>query len=138
MSDRLANAVSDEAILLWLGSREALHENVTSIPGIDFLRLGQLIVELGVSRLAREASMSEASVRRRLAGFGGARWLAVNYRVHSAINLLRMETGTLVEVARRAGFGSASSFCRSFKKVTGQSPRNFLPQADVPRPRELA
>jgi len=49
-------------------------------------------------------------------------------RIQETIYLLRTSTLSVKEIARKAGFDSASYFCRVFKKITGISPAQYRKQ----------
>lgn len=48
-----------------------------------------------------------------------------NYRLNRAMALLRTSNLSIADIAEEAGFGSPQAFSRTFKKETGQTPRNY-------------
>ncbi|GBF57956.1 RCS-specific HTH-type transcriptional activator RclR [Candidatus Phycosocius bacilliformis] len=54
-----------------------------------------------------------------------------NLRVQRAMNLLAETPQTLEHVARVAGFSDAFAFSKAFKKIVGQSPKDFRLQAKL-------
>lgn len=84
-----------------------------------------------VPDLAREAGMSRSAFFDRFLRTVGVRpmeYLA-SWRMALAKDLLRGGKLALDEVARRIGYGSASTFSTAFSRHVGQPPRQFMRQA---------
>lgn len=47
------------------------------------------------------------------------------YRIHRALNLLKMTNDSILAVAMRAGFSSIATFNRNFLHYMGQSPKQW-------------
>jgi AraC-like DNA-binding protein len=78
--------------------------------------------------LAREAGMSRSAFFDRFTRLVGARPMEylLSWRMAVAKNLLRSGGLALDEVARRIGYGSASTFSTAFSRHVGQPPGRFL------------
>jgi AraC-like DNA-binding protein len=77
--------------------------------------------------LAREAGMSRSAFFGRFArmvGTGPMEYLLA-WRMAVAKSLLRSEDVSLDEVARRIGYGSASTFCTAFSRNVGMPPSRY-------------
>lgn len=84
-----------------------------------------------VPELAREAGMSRSAFFDRFVRLVGARPMEylLSWRMALAKNLLRGGGLALEEVARRIGYGSASTFSTAFSRHVGQPPRRFMRHA---------
>jgi AraC family transcriptional regulator len=92
----------------------------------DFVA-ANLLREIGLSDLAKIACLSEFHFSRAFQQSFGAspyRYLLVQ-RVERAKELLRAGDLPLKEVRERTGFKNASQFSRTFRSITGESPRQF-------------
>lgn len=80
-----------------------------------------------VEELGREAGMSRSAFFERFARTVGLRPMEylLAWRMALAKDLLRRESLSLDEVARRAGYGSASTFSTAFSRHVGQPPGRF-------------
>jgi AraC-like DNA-binding protein len=81
-----------------------------------------------VSELARETGMSRSAFFDRFALSVGIRPMEylLGWRMAMAKDLLRGGNIALDEVARRIGYGSASTFSTAFSRHVGQSPGRFM------------
>ena len=81
-----------------------------------------------VLELAGEAGMSRSAFFDRFARTVGVRPMEYlhSWRIAVAKSLLRGGKLTLDEVARRTGYGSASTFSTAFSRHVGQSPGKFM------------
>lgn len=81
-----------------------------------------------VSDLAREAGMSRSAFFDRFARIVGVRPMEylLSWRMAVAKGLLRSGGLALDEVARRIGYGSASTFSTAFSRHVGQPPGSFM------------
>lgn len=80
-----------------------------------------------LAKLAAAAGMSRSAFAQRFrntVGLAPLDYLS-RWRVQSAARLLRGSDRTVSSVARELGFGTESSFIRTFKRVTGQSPARY-------------
>lgn len=82
--------------------------------------------------LARKAGMSRSAFFDRFLRTVGARPMEylLSWRMAVARNLLRSGSLTLDEVARRIGYGSASTFSTAFSRHVGSPPGRFMRQAE--------
>jgi AraC-like DNA-binding protein len=99
---------------------ERLHPALTLIHG----RPGE---PWTVAKLAAAASMSRSAFAHRFkttVGLAPLDYLS-RWRVQSAARLLRATDRTVSSLAGEFGFSTASSFIRTFKRVTGQSPARY-------------
>jgi AraC-like DNA-binding protein len=80
-----------------------------------------------VAKLASVAGMSRTAFALRFKSMVGLAPLEylIRWRVHSAGRLLRATDRTVSSLATEFGFSTASSFIRTFKRVTGQSPARY-------------
>jgi AraC-like DNA-binding protein len=81
-----------------------------------------------VERLAREASVSRAVFAEkfsRAVEMPPMQYL-IHWRMAAAMEMLRAETLSMSEVARRVGYQSATAFTNAFTRHTGKSPRKFV------------
>ena len=84
----------------------------------------------GVESLAKKMYLSVSQLNRKLNALLGrpAGQLIRELRLHFAARLLAHNTGTISEVAQRAGFSDQAHFCRSFKKVFRCTPSHYQKQ----------
>jgi AraC-like DNA-binding protein len=84
--------------------------------------------------LAREAGMSRSAFFDRFVRMVGVRPMAylLAWRMAVAKNLLRNGGVALDEVARRIGYGSASTFSTAFSRHVGLPPGRFMRRSDTP------
>jgi AraC-like DNA-binding protein len=84
--------------------------------------------------LAREAGMSRSAFFDRFVRMVGVRPMAylLSWRMAVAKNLLRNGGMALDEVARRIGYGSASTFSAAFSRYVGLPPGRFMRRSDTP------
>ncbi|MDH6231733.1 AraC-like DNA-binding protein [Mesorhizobium soli] len=84
--------------------------------------------------LAREAGMSRSAFFDRFVRMVGVRPMAylLAWRMAAAKNLLRSGGVALDEVARRIGYGSASTFSTAFSRHVGLPPGRFMRRSDTP------
>jgi AraC-like DNA-binding protein len=84
--------------------------------------------------LAREAGMSRSAFFDRFVRMVGVRPMAylLSWRMAVAKNLLRNGGVALDEVARRIGYGSASTFSTAFSRHVGLPPGRFMRRSDTP------
>lgn len=80
-----------------------------------------------VEELAREAGMSRSAFFERFSRMVGLRPMEylLAWRMAVAMDLLRSRDVPLDEVARRVGYGSASTFSTAFSRHVGQPPGRF-------------
>jgi len=85
-----------------------------------------------VEELAREAGLSRSAFFERFTRTVGLRPMEylVSWRMAVAKDLLRSRTIALDEVARRVGYGSASTFSTAFSRHVGQPPGRFARNAE--------
>ena len=83
--------------------------------------------EIRVSDMARSCAMSESYFRKLFARLMGMPPLEyVNrYRIHRALNLLRLTQEPIQNIAARCGFFSLAAFNRNFKRYVGKSPSDW-------------
>jgi AraC-like DNA-binding protein len=83
--------------------------------------------ELTIGTLARVAGLSEfyfSRIFKKHTGFTIHEYI-IKTRVINAKILLKSTKLSILETALKCGFSSESSFCNTFKKVTGMTPGNF-------------
>ena len=83
--------------------------------------------EIRMTDLARACAMSESHFRRlfyQATGMNPSDYVN-RYRIHRALNLLRMTNDSILAVAMRAGFPSIATFNRNFLHYMGQSPKQW-------------
>ncbi len=108
-------------------------------PTRSLLRLGEIISYLEanyaepISRrsLAKAAHMSERTLARNFrkrTSFSPIDYL-IRLRITKACELLRHSDDKIISIAQRVGFSDSSYFWRQFRKVMGQSPREFRKHA---------
>lgn len=111
---------SDNGLVLWVPTSPLIAPIVGAVRDspADRRTLKEWARELGVStRTVTRAFEAET-------GMGFARWVAAA-RAHYAVALLGTGLG-VADVARRVGYGSASSFITAFRRVSGTTPGNFI------------
>lgn len=82
--------------------------------------------DVPMSELALQLGYSERSLRRRLEAEGVTyREISDLVRESQARALLSGSSKPIQQIAHELGFEKASNFSRSFKRWTGQSPRDF-------------
>lgn len=82
---------------------------------------------VSVTDLAEALDLSSSRLRTRFKQTAGVPLGAYiqNYRLNKAMALLRTTDRPIADIAEAAGFGSPQAFSRTFKKETGQTPRNY-------------
>lgn len=82
---------------------------------------------LTVAQMASMAAMSESSLARTFRHVTGKAPLdyVLRTRVAKAAELLRQDDQRITEVALACGFSDSNYFSRQFRRVTGQSPREY-------------
>ncbi|MBB3050782.1 AraC-like DNA-binding protein [Prauserella isguenensis] len=89
----------------------------------------------GMARIAAELSMTERTLRRRLAAEGvNYRDLVDEVRRGWAEELLADETLTVEQIAHRLGYSEPSSFLHAFARWHGMPPREFRRRTGSARP----
>ncbi len=85
-------------------------------------------LRVGMDVVAADLAMDVRTLRRRLADEGtGYRALVDEVRLTLAEELLATRALSVEQVARRLGYGDASSFVRAFTRWTGVPPGRFRP-----------
>ncbi len=88
--------------------------------------MSQLGTGAGIEAVAGALYMSSRTLQRRLAALGVKfRKLVTTTRHRLAMEMLRDESISLLEVASRTGYTDVSAFGRAFRKVTGYTPSEF-------------
>jgi transcriptional regulator GlxA family with amidase domain len=101
----------------------------------SLLRMGEIISYMEASYaepislpdLAKAARMSESTLVRNFRkglGFSPIDYL-IRLRISKACELLRHSDDEIISIALRVGFSDSNYFWRQFRKVMGQSPREF-------------
>lgn len=83
--------------------------------------------EIRMTDLARACAMSESHFRRlfyQATGMNPSDYVN-RYRIHRALNLLKMTNDSILAVAMHAGFSSIATFNRNFLHYMGQSPKQW-------------
>jgi len=82
---------------------------------------------LGVAELAARAGVSVATLERRIRGNFGTtpRSFLAELRLNEAAKLLKESNLNVAEIADRAGYESAASFTRAFRRRQGVAPGEF-------------
>lgn len=93
-------------------------------------RINLLIMDqprLSIDQLADSIRLSGSRLRTRFREIAGIPLGAYirNYRINRAMSLLRRTNLRMAEIAEQTGFSSQQAFNRTFKKQTGQTPRNY-------------
>jgi AraC-like DNA-binding protein len=88
-----------------------------------------------VAELAKESGLSRSSFFERFTRAVGQRPMEylLAWRMALAKDLLRRSDATLDDVARRAGYASASTFSTAFRRYVGQSPGRYARTAGAGR-----
>lgn len=96
----------------------------------------QRLVELAHARgpgltlpeAARHAGMSERTLRRRMQDDLGQSWREFmrELRMKRAMELLRAQTGSIIEIAFETGFASSSAFSHAFSDYVGTTPSAYM------------
>jgi transcriptional regulator GlxA family with amidase domain len=88
-----------------------------------------------MAEVARQAGLSERSLRRRFQAGLGMSWrnYAMQARVLRAMALLAEHGPSVLRVANLVGFDSLSSFNRAFRARTGMTPSAYRKQMARPR-----
>lgn len=89
--------------------------------------------DLSVSTLSRVAAFSAFHFHRQFTAFLGmpvARYVHLLRLRRAGLGLLAARRRSVLEVALEAGFESPEAFSRAFRRVFGQSPRQFRQQPD--------
>ncbi len=80
----------------------------------------------GLEMLGRQLHMTPRSIGRKLQEEGTSlRKIKESLRREHAIRLLTTENLSIADVSEKVGFSETASFCRAFKRWTGQSPSNW-------------
>ena len=117
---------------------EAYIENI-NLPNSDvdvndsyFMRALSLIHErfnekLSIAELAAEAHLSESTFMRRFLSV--CKQTPFEYiierRIEAAKNMLINTNATMIEIAEKVGFYDSSHLCRTFKKISGITPKEY-------------
>lgn len=83
--------------------------------------------EIRVSDMARSCAMSESYFRKlfsRLMGMPPLEYVN-RYRIHRALNLLRLTQEPVQNIAARCGFFSLAAFNRNFRRYVGKNPSDW-------------
>jgi len=83
--------------------------------------------QYGVKTLAEDVSLSTVHLNRKLNALIGqpASKLIQNMRLQRAVELLKINVGTVSEIAYMVGFSNLSGFSKSFKNKFGCSPIDY-------------
>ena len=97
---------------------------------LDYIRQN-LERELTLAEIAGVACLSPTYFSHAFKKFNGiSLWKYISIkRVERAIELLKSESMTKLEIAARCGFSSASNFYKTFTAVTGKTPSDYARQA---------
>lgn len=117
---RLLSSVFDDGALRNLTQAK----NSDIVPGVRLLQQSYL-ENLPIIRFAQACSMSVSAFRRQFSQVYGIS--PVQYRnrlrIHRARQLLADGSSSVTEVAYACGFENLGYFCRCYKKLTGETPR---------------
>ena len=96
---------------------------------IEYIR-HNLDRELTLREIAGVACLSPAYFSHVFKKYNGiSLWKYINIkRVEKAIEMLRSESVTKLEIAERCGFSSSSNFYKTFFAITGKTPRDYTTQ----------
>ncbi|MCC8954193.1 helix-turn-helix transcriptional regulator [Bradyrhizobium sp. Pear77] len=130
--DHLTIAAMGHAIKTYGVAPRQASSVVTALTPMQVRRAEELLSsrldgELFVSDLASECGLPTAAFLRAFRAATGVsphRWL-MQYRVEHAKSLLKRAPVSLSEVARLCGFATDDHMARSFRRVTGQHPKNW-------------
>ena len=92
----------------------------------------------GVSELAAEAGISRSQLHRRLKdsiGKSSSQFIR-EYRLHRAMEMLKLNSGTASEIAYKVGFSSPTYFSTTFKNFYGYSPGEVKFQTAITPPKK--
>lgn len=84
--------------------------------------------ELTLAEIARVACLSPtyfSSVFKKFNGVSLWKYICIK-RVEKAVDMLKHESMTKLEIAERCGFSSASNFYKTFTSVTGKTPGDYI------------
>ena len=97
-------------------------------PAVHFLENNFTDPSLSNKLLAEKAAVSEVYFRRVFKNQYGTspKQYVQDLRIRNAENLLRNEYLSVTEIAEMCGFSSVYHFSRSFKKVTGYTPTEYI------------
>ena len=97
-------------------------------PAMDYLATHLFDPCLSNDRLATEASISEVYFRRLFHQAYGIspRQYILDARINHAKHLLSEQAATVTLIAEACGFSSVYHFCRAFKAMTGQTPKEYV------------
>lgn len=123
------------AFMQIIGELSRTYGRSRSPDGRALLRIGEALShlerhirhEVDLEELARIAHMSRRSflrVFRSATGTSPLAWL-IERRIEKASSLLRHTDLRITEIAFEVGFNDSNYFTRQFRKVTGQSPREY-------------
>ncbi len=126
-------------ILSRLVMRHTTWSDTLSNKSLSFTASVRLVKEYVQENYAREISLGELAQLTGLTPYHLSRIFTATYgmsphqylthvRVESAKKLLISLDTTLADVAQNAGFYDHSHFCRTFKRHTGSTPREFVEQ----------
>jgi len=92
-------------------------------------KLNKGAVVPGSVELAKELSMSEQTLRRKLSAEGASyQQIKDNLRNDMANKLLRDRSITIAEIGKRLGFSEPRAFTRAYKQWMGVTPREYRAQ----------
>lgn len=83
--------------------------------------------DITLSSVALKFNMSESSLSKKFKNFTGFRFkeYLINVRIAAAKNYLINTDMTITNIANLCGFNESNSFGDTFKRITGESPRDF-------------
>jgi AraC-like DNA-binding protein len=145
MISRLTDVIFVQAVRIWMANQPA--DEAGWLGALRDPRIGAALGLIhraperawSVSALAREVAMSRSPFAARFTALVGEPPLAylTRWRMHLAMSLLRSDTLSVSEVARRVGYESAAAFSKAFKRRFGLAPgasRRRNSQAAAPEP----
>lgn len=111
------------------GGRDTLHARVRALIGSD------IATGWTADRIASELSVSEATLRRKLASSGTSLTdIIADLRMTRAVGLLQATELPINQVALEVGYESASKFAARFRERFGLAPRDIrVPAAEIAR-----
>lgn len=97
-------------------------------PAIKFLEDNFASTDISNSMLAEKAAVSEVYFRRVFKSLYGTspKQYIQNLRIRNAENLLKNEYLSITQIAEMTGYSSVFHFSRSFKKITGYTPTEYV------------